>query len=69
MDLHAAIKSLRDEMALVDQAIIGLEVLLAGQGKRRGRPPAWMKRLDIAPLGAVTPPRKRGRPRKNMEML
>ena len=33
---------LREERQHVEEAIIVLERLAAGQGKRRGRPPAWM---------------------------
>jgi hypothetical protein len=65
MDVEAIIKELRDERETIEQAILSLERLVAGQGKRRGRPPAWMKQLEIvAPADA---PKKRGRPagRKN----
>jgi len=33
---------LREQRDQIDQAIIVLERIAAGQGKRRGRPPAWM---------------------------
>jgi len=42
---------LRGERQHVEEAIIVLERLAAGQGKRRGRPPAWM-----------TAVKRRGRP-------
>lgn len=33
---------LRAERENIEQAIVTLERLVAGRGKRRGRPPAWM---------------------------
>ena len=42
---------LRTEREQVEEAIIVLERLARGQGKRRGRPPAWM-----------TTVKRRGRP-------
>jgi len=33
---------LRSERENLEQAIITLQRLAAGRGKRRGRPPAWM---------------------------
>jgi hypothetical protein len=46
----------RTEHENLEQAIVTLESLAAGRGKRRGRPPAWM-----------TAVKRRGRPpgRKN----
>lgn len=43
---------LREQREQIEQAIIVLERLAAGQSKRRGRPPAWM----------TTAARRRGRP-------
>jgi len=34
---------LRDERAQIEQAILAIERLASGRGKRRGRPPSWMK--------------------------
>lgn len=42
---------LRDERAQIEEAIIAIEHLASGRGKRRGRPPAWM-----------TAVKRRGRP-------
>ena len=39
------------EREAVEQAIIVLQRIAAGRGKRRGRPPAWMSQV-----------KKRGRP-------
>ncbi len=45
---------LRDERAQIEEAIIVIERLASGRGKRRGRPPAWM--------AASSGPKRRGRP-------
>jgi hypothetical protein len=42
MDINKMLAELRTERMQVDEAIIVLERLARGQGKRRGRPPAWM---------------------------
>lgn len=42
---------LRQEREQVEEAIVTLERLAKGRGKRRGRPPAWMSAL-----------KRRGRP-------
>ena len=44
MDLLKMIAELRSEREAVDNAILVLERIAAGHGgKRRGRPPAWLK--------------------------
>ena len=48
---------LRQEREQIDQAIMILERLARGRGKRRGRPPAWMTETTVSAV-----PRKRGRP-------
>ena len=45
---------LREEREGIEQAIIVLQRLSAGQGKRRGRPPAWMSAMKAGT--------RRGRP-------
>lgn len=59
------IEELRSELTQVNEAIIGLEQLAQGQGKGRGRPPAWMKEAE------ADAPKKRGRPpgKKNQDKL
>jgi len=42
---------LRAEREQVEEAIMTLERMARGQGKRRGRPPAWMSQM-----------KRRGRP-------
>jgi len=43
MELIKMIAELRAERAAVDEALSVLERLARTQGKRRGRPPAWLK--------------------------
>ena len=42
MDIVKMVDALREERALLEEVIIAMERLARGQGKRRGRPPAWM---------------------------
>jgi hypothetical protein len=51
MDVTKIIAELRQEREQIEEAIISLERLARGRGRRRGRPPSW---LAIA--------KKRGRP-------
>ena len=43
MDVNKILTDLRQEREQIEDAIISLERLARGRGKRRGRPPAWMK--------------------------
>jgi len=51
MDVSKILADLRQEKDQLEEAILSLERLAAGRGKRRGRPPAWMSEA-----------KKRGRP-------
>jgi hypothetical protein len=51
MDVTKILEELRQEREQLEEAILSLERLARGRGRRRGRPPAWM----------VTA-KKRGRP-------
>ena len=51
MDVTKILGELRQEREQIEEAIISLERLARGRGRRRGRPPAW---LSVA--------KKRGRP-------
>jgi hypothetical protein len=51
MDINKMLAELRTEREQVEEAIMVLERLARGQGRRRGRPPAWM-----------TTVKRRGRP-------
>ena len=43
MDVNKILDELRQEYDLLQHTIDTLERLARGQGKRRGRPPAWLK--------------------------
>lgn len=51
MDLMKILEDLRREREQIEEAILTLERLVEGRGKRRGRPPSWLAEA-----------RKRGRP-------
>jgi hypothetical protein len=42
MELVKMIEELRSQRTAIEQALAVLERLARGQGKRRGRPPAWL---------------------------
>ncbi len=51
MDVLKMLADLRQEREQIEEAIVTLERLARGRGRRRGRPPAWMSAL-----------KRRGRP-------
>ena len=51
MDVSKILVELRQEREQLEEAILSLERLARGRGKRRGRPPSWMVEA-----------KKRGRP-------
>jgi hypothetical protein len=51
MDILKMLADLRQEREQIEEAIMTLERLARGRGRRRGRPPAWM-----------TTVKRRGRP-------
>jgi len=51
MDVSKILADLRQEREQLEEAILSLERLASGRGKRRGRPPLWMSEA-----------KKRGRP-------
>ena len=51
MDVTKMRADLRQEREQIEEAIMTLERLARGRGKRRGRPPAWMTEI-----------KRRGRP-------
>jgi hypothetical protein len=53
MDVAKILVELRDERQQIQEAILSLERLAHGRGKRRGRPPAWLSQVG---------PKRRGRP-------
>jgi hypothetical protein len=57
MDVSKMLAELRQERTAIEEAILILERLARGRGKRRGRPPLWM-----TTGGGDAPVRRRGRP-------
>ena len=53
MDVTKILAELREERQQIEEAIVSLERLARGRGRRRGRPPAWMAELTS---------KRRGRP-------
>jgi len=51
MDINKMLAELRVEREQIEEAIMTLERLARGRGRRRGRPPAWMAQI-----------KRRGRP-------
>ncbi len=51
MDVIKILQELRQEREQLEEAILSLERLARGRGRRRGRPPAWLAAM-----------KKRGRP-------
>jgi len=51
MDVLKMLAELRREREQIEEAILTLERLASGRGRRRGRPPTWMAEI-----------KKRGRP-------
>ena len=51
MDINKMLNELRMEREHIEEAIMTLERLARGRGRRRGRPPAWMSAI-----------KRRGRP-------
>jgi len=48
MDIVKIIAELRSQRAAIEEALIALERLAQANGKRRGRPPAWLKEARAA---------------------
>jgi len=53
MDVTKILADLREERQQIEEAILSLERLARGRGRRRGRPPAWMAEVTV---------KRRGRP-------
>jgi len=53
MDVSKILTELREEREQIEEAILSLERLARGRGRRRGRPPAWMSEMTT---------KRRGRP-------
>jgi len=53
MDVAKILAELRQEREQIEEAILSLERLARGRGRRRGRPPSWMAEITA---------KRRGRP-------
>lgn len=55
MDVTKILAELKSERQQIEEAILSLERLARGRGRRRGRPPSWMSEITATP-------KRRGRP-------
>lgn len=71
MDVDKMLAELRLEREQIEEAILTLERLARGRGRRRGRPPSWLKEAtavvaaaggDEENSGQPSEPKRRGRP-------
>jgi len=62
MDITKMLAELRQEREQIEEAIVTLERLSQGRGRRRGRPPAWMSELKIKRRGR--PPGSKNKPKE-----
>ena len=53
MDVNRILDELKQEHDLLQHTIDTLERLARSQGKRRGRPPAWLKEAATRPRRAI----------------
>ncbi len=56
MDVNKMLQDLRAEREQIEEAILSLERLARGRGKRRGRPPSWLSEMR-----KVTKPASKGK--------
>lgn len=62
MDISKILDDLRQERQHLDEAIVVLERLVSGSGgKRRGRPPNWLKRVGAIEASGAAPAKVGGR--------
>jgi hypothetical protein len=62
MDVTKILAELRQEREQIEEAIISLERLARGRGKRRGRPPAWLAEARKRAQPQVITKNSRGTP-------
>jgi hypothetical protein len=63
MDVAKMLAELRKEREQIEEAILTLERLAQGQGKRRGRPPAWLQEARKREAKKQpAPPARNGKP-------
>jgi hypothetical protein len=73
MDVTKILADLRQEREQIEEAIMTLERLARGRGRRRGRPPAWLvemrgrgKQAAAKPRGKTSKAEKSGRPKMSV---
>ena len=59
MDILKMLSELRSERGQIEEAILVLERLARGQGKRRGRPPKWMANTHTRQASQAEVPKRR----------
>jgi hypothetical protein len=59
MDVIKMLQELRSEREQVEEAILALERLVSGRGRRRGRPPKWLSESSGAKAGRADSPTPR----------
>ena len=59
MDILKMLSELRSERGQIEEAILVLERLARGQGKRRGRPPKWMANTHSRQASQAEVPKRR----------
>ena len=63
MDITNTLSELRSEIQRLEEAILALQRLASGGGKRRGRPPKWMASIaEKAGPAASTPTARKRKP-------
>ncbi len=64
MNVSQILEQLIQERDQIEEAILSLERLAAGRGRRRGRPPAWLSNFKEAATTASDKPKRRRAPSK-----
>lgn len=59
MDILKMLSELRSERGQIEDAILVLERLARGHGKRRGRPPKWMTNTHSRQASQAEAPKRR----------
>jgi hypothetical protein len=59
MDLTKMIAELREQKQALEETMLILERIARGQGKRRGRPPAFLSNAGATPKETGTPRKRR----------
>ena len=65
MDAMKMLADLRQERKYIEEAILALERIAGGRGRRRGRPPEWMRKAKTKEArGPGRPPGSKNKPRQ-----